>query len=297
MALTSFPEEKFAPASHLRNEYETRVARGMARMKESTVVIAGLARNISHVFERTSANIDQLGGMFKDYRVVIYENDSSDDTPQRLTAHAQANPQWHVVSESRGDPVNPTARCLKRAERMAIYRNAYLDIVRERYSDFGYAIVVDTDLAVGWSCLGVANTFGHEGWDFMGSNGIIYRRKGLNPNLPMQYDAWAFRLDEAYTALTTREVNVMQFQRGEPPVAVTCCFGGLGVYRMPVFLAGRYAGDDIDHVTHLRRARAAGFGKVFLNPSQLTIYGRHWRKSDRFYMPLLRNVLRKPILG
>ena len=180
------------------------------------------------------------------------------------------------------------ARCLDRAERMARYRNACLDLVRQQCAAFDYAIVADLDLTVGWSLDGVANTFGHDGWDFVGSNGIIYRRARWDMNRPMQYDAWAFRLDEQFTPLTTREVNHMLWQRGEPLVPVTCSFGGLGVYRMAAYLAGRYSGADIEHVTHLACARAAGYRRVFLNPSQITVYGRHRRKSDWWVVPLIK---------
>jgi hypothetical protein len=170
---------------------------------------------------------------------------------------------------------------------MARYRNACLETVRSRYANYDHAIVVDTDLEVGWSDDGVANTFGHDGWDFVGSNGLILRRCGLSMNTLLQYDAWAFRVDEKFTPLTTAEVNYMSWQRGESLVPVTCSFGGLGVFRMPAYLAGSYAGHDVDHVTHQQLARARGFTKVFLNPSQVTLYGRHRRNSDLWMVPLI----------
>jgi hypothetical protein len=204
-----------------------------------------------------------------------------------LTAWARRNARVQVISQQFGDPVNPTARCLARAARMARYRNICLEAVRERHGSHAFAIVLDTDQQVGWSLDGVANTFGHDDWDFVGSNGIIYRRSHLNMNFPIQYDAWAFRTDEEFTPLTTRQVNLMQWGRGEPLQPVTCSFGGLGVYRMPAYLAGHYTGEDVDHVTHQVRARAAGFRRVFLNPSQITVYGRHRRKSDSWITPLM----------
>jgi len=282
-----FNERLFPPVPERRTEYERRVRAGRERMARSTGVIVGLARNIEARLPHTITGIEALGAMFADHRVVIYENDSTDRTAELLKDWAARRATVDITCEHRGDPVNPTARCLQRAGRMARYRNACLDIVRKKYAGFDYTIVVDTDLAVGWSLDGVANTFGHENWDFVGSNGLIFRRKHWNTNFPIQYDAWAFRLDEQFTPLTTREVNDMWWRRGEPLVTVTCSFGGLGVYRMPAYLAGRYAGNDIEHVTHQMKARAAGFRQVFLNPSQITVYGRHRRKSDGWVMPAL----------
>lgn len=288
----SFSEDDFPVSPEFRTEHRERVSSGKRRMSEMTVVICGLARDVEHILLQTIARIEHLGEMFADYRVVIYENDSRDRTKLLLEEWALRNPRVEILLRELGDPVNPNARCLKRAERMAKYRNECLESVRSRYSDFTHVIVVDTDLPHGWSNDGVANTFGHDGWDFVGSNGLILRRCGVTLNTLLQYDAWAFRVDEDFTPFTTAQVNYMSWQRGEPFVPVTCCFGGLAVYRMPAFLAGTYSGHDTEHVTHQQVAQAKGFRNVFLNPSQITFYGRHRRRSDLWMIPLISATTR-----
>lgn len=283
----TFPESDFLPPRELQAEYERRVQLGQQRMSTSTAVIAGLARDVAGILPLTIARIEQIGVMFADYRVVIYENDSRDDTPRLLTEWAARNSRVHVTIERRGDPINPNTRCLKRAERMAHYRNQCLESIRARFADFGHVIIVDTDLADGWSFDGLANTFGHDDWDFVGSNGLILKRVGWQLNVAMQYDAWAFRTDEAFTSYSTKQVNHMSWTRGASLVPVTCSFGGLGVYRMPAYLAGQYAGHDVDHVTHQQIARPQGFTRTFLNPSQIALYGRHLRSLDPVILPPL----------
>jgi hypothetical protein len=284
----SFPESDFPVPAEFQAEYQVLVRRGLQRMSGTKVAICGLARNVASVLPYTLSRIEQLGSMFTDYRAIIYENDSSDGTKSLLLNWAQHNPKATVVLEQLGDPVNPIARCLKRAERMARYRNACLEIVRERFADFSHVIIVDTDLHHGWSVEGIANTFGQENWDFVGANGLILRRRGISLNEYLQYDAWAFRCDEEFSPLSTAEVNKMRWSRGQSLVPVTSCLGGLGIYRMPAFLAGTYTGDDTEHVTHLRAARQRGFDRVFLNPSQITLYGRHHRRSDWWMIPLIQ---------
>ena len=290
----TFPEHDFPPSREFRADYERRVELGRQRMSQSSVVICGLARDVADVLLHTTARIERLGAMFSDYRVVIYENDSRDDTKPLLIAWSRRNPRVNATLECRGDPINPNARCLKRATRMARYRNHCLDTVRTHFSHFDYAIVVDTDLAGGWSFDGIANSLGHDAWDYIGSNGIIIKRVGLRLNVTIQYDAWAFRLDEAFTPFTTQQVNSMSWTRGEPLVPVTCSFGGLGLFRMSAYLAGDYSGDDVDHVTHQRRARANGFTRVFLNPSQVVLYGRRQRSLDPVLFPSLKFLTRLP---
>lgn len=289
-----FPEAKFPPPREVQADYVRRVQLGQRRMSARTVVISGLARDVAGILPLTIARIELIGAMFSDYRVVIYENDSRDETARLLTDWAKRNHRVDVTVERRGDPINPMTRCLKRAERMAYYRNRCLETIRARYADFDHVLIVDTDLSGGWSFDGLADTFGQDDWDFVGSNGVIVKRVGLKINALKQYDAWAFRRDEAFTPFTTRQVNDMCFTRGEPLVPVTCSFGGLGVYLMSAYLAGQYAGHDVDHVTHQQVARSRGFTRTFLNPSQIALYGRHRRRWDPIVFPVLSLCQRLP---
>jgi hypothetical protein len=276
-----FPETWFYPADSVRSTYRERVHRGRDRMRTRRVVLAGLARNIAHLATTVCRRLEKTGRLFRDYRVVLFENDSHDETPRVLHDWSRTNPRVQLLHEDFDDPVHPQARCLHRVQRMAYYRNQYHRHIAEHYGDFDDAIIVDTDLAGGWSYDGLANTFGyHAAWDVVGSNGIIYKRNKWHWNQYLQYDAWAFRRHGSDVPLTTREVNQMAWRRGEPLLRVSSCFGGMAVYRMEAFLAGQYTGEDCEHVTFHRSLREWGFDRCFLNPSQIVVYGRHRRTND-----------------
>jgi hypothetical protein len=278
-----FAEQLFQPALNLQKDYHLCVARGYAQMRQQRVVIAGLARDVGWIAAAMQSRIERMGSCFGDYRVVIYENDSSDDTVAQLVRWQQANPRVSIISESLGDPVHPPARCLTRAARMAYYRTRCQQTIRARYDNYDAVILVDTDLEGGWSYDGVATTFAHHDWDFVGSNGVIVRRRGLRPNELIHYDAWAFRIDPQFTPLPTKQVNRWVFRRGESLQPVTSCFGGLGIYRMQPYLAGAYDGADIEHVGFHRSLLEQGFSKLFINPSQIVLYGRRHRRHDAFF--------------
>jgi len=268
-----FPESWFPPPPDREVAYRALVDRGRSTMRKKRVVICGLARDVADTLPESMARIERLGEMFADYRVVIYENDSQDATREILDDWEKTDPRVVILSECRGDPANPTLCCLKRAQRMAFYRNQYREYVAASYPDFDHVMVVDMDLHVGWSYDGVANTFGHADWDFVGSYGII-RRSFLTQTLLVQYDAWAFRHKGSYVRLPTKEVNHMVWLRGDPIVEVASCFGGLGIYRIEAMLACEYDGSDCEHVTLHRAMQTAGLGRLYLNPSQITYYGK-----------------------
>jgi len=285
---SEFPEDGFPAVPERAREHQRTCQRGRLAMAQARVAITGLARNLGAVLPTTIARVERLGSLFADHRVIVYENDSTDDTKLILRSWAARNRRVHVTTEDCSDPVNPTTRCLHRIERMARYRMHCQDAVRALCSDYDFTIVVDLDVAGGWSEAGVANTFGHEGWDFVGANGLIYRREGLDFNALRQYDMWALRFDAALTPLPTRDAHRYTFRRGESLVPVTSCFGGMGVYRMEAFRHGRYEPSDCEHVTFHRSLVEAGFHRLFLNPSQVLVYGRRHRFGDGVFAGIVR---------
>lgn len=242
-------------------------------MQQTRVVICGLCRDVRSCLPRTIARIERLGNLFADYRVVLYENDSQDQTRPYLNAWAERNSAVTILSDDFGHKRFPQIRSLKRATRLAEYRNQYLEYTRQHYADFESVIVVDTDLRGGWSYDGIAHTFGHDHWDFTGSYGVLKRcRTRPNRRELLHFDAWAFRATHCPTPRPSSSINRMTFERGSPMTSVASCFGGLGVYRMPAFLVARYGGRDCEHVVLHDKMKNAGFQRLFLNPAQLVIY-------------------------
>jgi hypothetical protein len=285
----SFPERAFPPLEETERHYWECVERGYGEMRSRRVVLTGLARNLGPLVTMTCDRLERTGSLFRDYRVVLFENDSADDTAEHLERWMGENRRVTLLRDRYEDPVFAATRSMHRAERMAHYRSRYHDHIRRKLSDFDDVLVVDTDLEGGWSHDGLANTFGQTAaWDVVGSNGMIFRREKLRWNQVAQYDAWAFRRADSDQELSSREVNQMAWSRGAPLVPVRSVFGGMAVYRMGAFLAGSYLPGDCEHVTFHRSLRAEGYGACFLNPSQIVLYGRHHRTAD----PYLRGSLR-----
>lgn len=281
-----FPEASFPPAREGSAIYWQRVEAGRRRMRASSCAIVGLARNIAGVLPATIQRVERLGALFGDYRVFVYENDSSDHTAELLTAWAGGNGRVQVVCEQKNEPVYPPLRCLNRASGMARCRSRCQEQVRTSWPWVDYVGVVDLDLAGGWSFDGAAHTFGCEGWDSVGSNGLIYQRQRLNAHVALHYDVWAYRRQGSYEALPGREGNLLSWGRGEGLVSVYSCFGGLGFYLTRAWLAAPYGGEDCEHVVLHRGMRELGYGRQYLNPNQITLYGRKRKRWDSVVLAL-----------
>jgi hypothetical protein len=270
----AFPEELFPCAARDRGEYRDRVERGRERMAGSSVVVCGLCRNVRHFLPRTAARIEKLGGMFRDYRATFYENDSEDATLEFLCDWAAVNSRVEVLSEKLGVRQYPRNRDPRRAAWLARCRNQYRERFAEAYADSDYVIVLDTDLMGGWSYDGIAHTFGHQDWDFVGSYGLLRQLDRRAAGFPyVHFDTWAFHPAAGTAASQLTNFADLTLRRGDPLLPVDSCFGGLGVYRSAGLRECAYAGGtSAEHVILHERMKRAGFDRLFLNPSQVVLY-------------------------
>jgi len=262
-----FPPRELSPKPSRRKALTQVVNRGMDKANGVRAVMCGLARNLGEQVETARKHFDRTTGIFDDYRIVLFENDSEDDTLQRLQHWADQDCRVDLLSQSLSHPINPPTRCLQRVERMAYYRNLVRSHIIDNYGDYDYVVVADTDIRGGWPVSGVASTFGFDDWDFMGANGLY---KHPNGEL-LYYDNWAFRplgQEQARPPGNYKAVYI----NGDPPLPVNSCFGGLGVYRMDALLRCAYSGGDCEHVTFHRKMRHNGMDRLFLNPSMLVLY-------------------------
>ena len=243
-------------------------------MAGSSAVICGLCRNVRHFLPRTAAQVEKLGGMFRDYRAIFYENDSEDASLEFLRDWASVNPRVEILSEKLGVRQYPRSRDLRRAAWLAQCRNQYRERFAEAYADYDYVIVLDTDLMGGWSYDGIAHTFGHQDWDFVGSYGLLQRADRRADGFPyVHFDTWAFHPAESTAARQLTNFGDLTLRRGDPLLPVDSCFGGLGVYRSACLLECAYAGDTGgEHAVLHQHMKRAGFDRLFLNPSQVVLY-------------------------
>lgn len=272
-SLTDFPEDIFPVDESRQPEYQERIERGRQRMAECSVVVCGLSRDVRQYLPRTATRIERLGEMFADYRVSLFENDSTDATVEFLSDWCHRNSRVEYLSTTKGHRKYERSRSLERAKWLAFCRNQYRELIQRKYSKFDYVIVVDTDLAGGWSYDGIAHTFGHDQWDYVGSYGLD-RRLDRKPGRPpfFHFDTWAYRPAIGILEQTLEHPRDLDLPRGGPLLPVESCFGGVGIYRMECMLAAEYAGGDCEHVIFHNRLRHAGFSRQFFNPSQLVLY-------------------------
>ncbi len=98
-----------------------------ADLIQHTVVICGIIRDKADTVPQLIRNLEGVGSLFLDYRVVLYENDSTDGTLELLREWSVRNRRVYII----GEPDNSAEfSALLRHVRYIKYRNGYLKVVR-----------------------------------------------------------------------------------------------------------------------------------------------------------------------
>ncbi|MBR4651280.1 MAG: hypothetical protein IKO82_05960 [Prevotella sp.] len=171
-------------------------------IEESTIVIGVLARDCANSFTNNIARVEELGRLFKDYHVVVYENDSIDSTKVLLQQWSTKNSHVIAICEDLKQVTIPKkskhmvkpSKSIWRIQKMANFRNRVLAEVRERFSP-DYFCFLDIDIE-SFSPVAVKESIENapSDWGAICASGHLYFTNSNGSSFPanFQYDAYAF---------------------------------------------------------------------------------------------------------
>lgn len=252
---------------------------------QQKIVLLGLVRNLESKLENNIQELVKLLSNAKDYKIVLFENDSIDNTKTILKKITSENNNIIVISQDYNRKHFGATKERERTEALAEYRNILQNYVNENFSDFDFVIVSDIDF-VDFSRKGVYNTFG---WfassnDIDASAGNAYELKHtLSQKIKTlwNYDSWAYRGSWwnylQYDTEQTYFDNMLWFNFYIPPVGsiptkVYSAFGGMTIYKTKKYLQAQYEGHDCEHVClHYNLFKSDPNFNLMLNPSQIML--------------------------
>jgi MoaA/NifB/PqqE/SkfB family radical SAM enzyme len=242
--------------------------------KNHKVIFAGISRDNYPDLKEVTKLIENIGINFVDYRVVIFENDSTDGTKLFLDKWAKNNKKVKIISEDFNIKKRPNIQFLADA------RNKYLDYIftNSEYIDFDLIIVMDMDMSYGLSINGVWNSISQmHDKEVICANGIMRSNKRM-------YDAFAFRdkdfpfgpheigADGYWTKI--RYELQKYYNPNDGLKEVYSCFGGMAIYKKNSLENCRYSSvkNDCEHVYLHKCMREKNNAKVYLNPKLVLKY-------------------------
>jgi hypothetical protein len=284
---------------------------GKDEMLKHKVIIVGITRDNAKEFPSMVRHIENVGGFFQDYRVVLIENDSKDGTKKNLALWQLDNPRVKIVTQDFGNKKRPNHKFL------AEMRNYYLEAIEAKeYEGFDMVMIIDMDMERGIDIRGIEDSFSKiNQWDSVCSNGILSSSKNV------MYDVFAFRNDQfPWTPSQWQEIcdnknrsdkwsevcdkgrlnfngdfsdlEGLWFDKDRlywklimpqgkkiypvnaPLMPVQSCFGGMAIYKRDFIQDCRYDSidNDCEHVPFYQCMKDKNNARVMMNPSQVIRY-------------------------
>ena len=209
------------------------------------VIICGVVKNVELVIDKNIKYAIETGNLFEKFKIVIYENNSTDNTKDLLHSYdnnknikiicenidkKQNNKIWTYTEVTGSD--HPC-----RIEHICNARNKLLEeINKPEYDEYTHVIVIDFD-SNGWDIKGILNSFMIEDkWDAIFANSSDYYALRI-PIFPFGPEI----IGEFFW-------NLPNYRFTNELVPDYSAFNGIGIYKKDIFKKFKYdfvSNDDV----------------------------------------------------
>lgn len=242
----------------LSNEY---IKKGYLRAAQSKIAICCLVRNNAKIVNKSKIRLEHIGKYFKDYKIIMFENDSDDNTRELLKEWRKENS--NVILLDCCDDGNCDCKLKhmtgysfgynssQRLSRMARFRENYLNYVKKSLNDYDYMLVVDFDLNGNADINGLFDSIAKDDWGAIFCNGRT-SMPGSFGAMTIPYDSLAY-LDEnsgyenvqvSLSSLSYNTLSMIYMTATTHFGRVKSAFNGYGLYKIKILNDCSYIGND-----------------------------------------------------
>ena len=260
------PEDVWPIEEKYLDSYMSKVNIGIEEAKRRKVVFVAIARNCMPFLPNTLECIDAVARNCGEAAMYIFENDSDDGTAELLDEYASTRPAVVIEHATLNRPRFGGFE-EDRTMALAEYRNKCRDWVEATHPDAGFS-PTGVFNSIGWICEKLSCTNKTLEVGAMASYSLVTFEQEDGTVHAAQYDAWAARMnwwDDLRNSIGMHWFHRLMPPVGSPPFVMYSAFGGLAVYTVKGYLAGRYVGGDCEHVGHAKSMWEAGY-QLWFNP-------------------------------
>ena len=242
---------------------------------DAKVVVCGMARNIGGILPATFERLGRIVERFRDYGIVIVENDSTDNTKELLRSFRDQNRGRVTLQSTDFGWEHLHGFEATRVERYAVLRNNFRELAKQQHPDADVILVVDMDLWGGWSVDGLINGCGwlqrKKSAACMASTSLFQHNFYAEGPGWGHYDTWALRV-HGWKHQMAAWKSLWIPPPGCEPIKLYSAFGGAALYRPEAFYAHEYSSfqGDIEHAG-LHASMISDGWEIYLNPAQRSL--------------------------
>lgn len=241
-------------------------------MLNSNVVIVGTAKNAEDYLSTIIDKMEMLGSLFLRYNIIIYENDSEDNTLNILIDWEKRNKNVKIISEK-------NLNFNYRTHTLMYARNILLNEALKLNSE--YLICMDMDYVnYGITKEGFLSCFDiNLDWAVLGANQsqVYYDLWALRTyDNWMDYDCWSCVHIEKKSIDECIFKKFINIPIDKDPIKVLSCFGGLCLYKTKFLYNCSYNGktdnslwpEKSEHIG-LNEGIIRNNGNIYINPKMI----------------------------
>jgi len=267
------------------NLYKSFLDLGIDSLSKKRIAVSILARNNSDVIQKNLTILINALKKAKDYRIIIYENDSEDNTVELIKDLAKDNDRILLHTKKHNRKHYGPVRNVERTINLAEYRNHNLSVIAKNFADFDYTIVCDIDFLEFYD-VSIYHSLGViQQPNVNAVCGVSYTIKQYgDQQILWNYDSWAYRGSWWQDLNLIPGLSYHMFKdamawygifippMGSQPFQVNSAFGGMAIYKTCEYIQGLYKGGDCEHVNfHLSLSNKNPKFMLLLNPSQVML--------------------------
>jgi len=227
--------------------------------------ICGPVKNCGPFLDKVFENVEKIGGLFKDYKILIFYDASNDDTLNKLINYQKRNNKLKLY-------INKKPKTKFRTHNIAYARNHCLNYIKKYKEQYPYFIMMDFDDV---NCKNI-NTeilpkyFTRNDWDALSFN-----------TSPKYYDIWGLSINPycfSYNHFEQNQYNnyhviqdyvtkkLEELPHGELLKCISS-FNGFSIYRTEKFINSFYDGRlrfDVIPIKYIKKHAIVARSKIML---------------------------------
>tara|TARA_Y100000591_G_scaffold280782_2_gene260177 strand:- start:1124 stop:2314 length:1191 start_codon:yes stop_codon:yes gene_type:complete len=277
-------------------EYIEKVNMGYEVAGNSRILILCLARDVEHNVLLSRNKLESIGKDFLEYKIVIFENDSDDESRKLLKGWMNENDNVELMDccdmgscdcllkNAKGYEMGSYSYNKSRIDKMRFYRETLLRYATGKYYYYDYVMVYDFDISGIVYKDGLMTSFSsNKDWDMVFANGlqslpkVISSKLVIYDSLPYLSDTMDYEHKNSLSQLDKEHSKLMKYKIGDDLVKCKSGFNGIAIYRMEGLLNSTYMNTKryCEHVDLHQDMYNKGYDKVYFNPNMVLFVGQN----------------------
>ena len=276
------------------DEYKNKVQLGYDIARTKKIVILCLARDVEANVIMTRNKLESIGKDFLEYKIVIFENDSEDESRNLLKGWMNENENVDLMDccdigscecrlkNAKGYDLGAISK--GRMDNMRYYRETLLRYTTNKYYDYDYVMVYDFDISGSVYKDGLMTSFSSDkDWDMVFANGlqslpmITFKKLALYDRLAYIPEDLDFQHGLSPAQLGRKLFNnIGKYNVGDDLVKCKSGFNGMAIYTMKCLRDSSYMNTEryCEHVDLHSDMYNNGYDEIYYNPSMVLFVGQ-----------------------